>query len=275
VSLVEIDGLRLHVERRGNGPPVVLLHGFTGDVSTWDALSDALEPEFTTLAVDLIGHGLSDAPEAVDRYRMRGAVDDLAALLHAQGFDRAAWLGYSLGGRVALQVAVHRPDVVSALILEGASPGLASEDERTARIEADEGLSRMLEEQGIEAFVDHWQALPLWDPQAHTLTDEQSARIRAQRLSQRPHGLAGSLRGMGTGSQEWMGDRLHQVRVPVLLTAGSLDSRYVAIAREMTAALPDATLRLIDGAGHAAHLERPAQFEQAVIEFLRGVRERL
>src|SRR5690606_37931774 len=125
VPRVEVDGRDLHVERAGSGPPVVLLHGFTGSGAAWEPHVEALAPEFTTLAVELVGHGRSDAPAEVDRYRMARAVDDLAALLRALGFERAAWLGYSLGGRVALQVAVRRPDVVSALVLEGATPGLA------------------------------------------------------------------------------------------------------------------------------------------------------
>ncbi|MSQ30439.1 MAG: 2-succinyl-6-hydroxy-2,4-cyclohexadiene-1-carboxylate synthase [Dehalococcoidia bacterium] len=272
---MEIDGLSLHVERAGSGPPVVLLHGFTGSGASWAPLLEVLAPDFTTLAVDLVGHGRSGHPAANDRYRMRRAVDDLAALLHALGHERAAWLGYSLGGRTALQVAVHRPEVVSALILEGATPGYATPEERAARVAADEALALRLEREGLEAFVDYWQAIPLWDSQRHTLTDEQRAALRRGRLAQHPAGLAGSLRGMGTGAQDWVGDRLGKVRVPVLLTAGTLDTRFSAIAREMAAVIPDSAVRLIDNAGHAAHLERPAAFNTLVRDFLIGVRGRL
>lgn len=272
---VDIDGLAFNVDRSGSGPPVVLLHGFTGSLHTWYDLRRALDREFTTIAVDLVGHGASGSPASVERYRMRRAVDDLAALLRAIGFDRAAWLGYSLGGRVALQVAVHRPDSMSALILEGASPGIESAEGRQARVEADERLAQMIEHDGLETFVAYWEALPLWASQATTLTEVQRESLRRQRLGQRGIGLANSLRGMGTGSQEWLGDRLHEIGVPVLLTAGSLDERYAEIAREMALAIPESTVRLIDGAGHAAHLERPDAFEDAVLAFLRDVRERL
>ena len=272
---LDVDGLTLHASCEGSGPPIVLIHGFTGTGASWRSLVEVLAPDFTTIAVDLVGHGRSGSPSTPERYAMRRAVDDLAALLRALGHERAAWLGYSLGGRVALQVAVHRPDVVSALVLEGATPGLATAEERTARVAADEAIAQRLDRDGIEAFVDFWQSISLWDSQQRTLSDHQRAGLRQGRLAQAPLGLVGSLRGMGTGAQEWVGDRLDEVRVPVLLTAGTLDVKFSEIAREMAATLPDSTMRLIEDAGHAAHLERPAVFNAVVREFLLGVRARL
>lgn len=267
---VSIDGLDFQVDVQGAGPPLVLLHGFTGTLSTWAAFVAAVDG-FTTIAIDHIGHGGTAAPGAVERYRMDRAVDDLVAVVRALGHDRATWAGYSLGGRTALQVAVRHPDAVSALILEGASPGLESAGERDARIEADERLAMMLEQEGLERFVDHWESIPLWASQQRTLTAEQRGALRAQRLQGSVVGLANSLRGMGTGSQSWVGDRLAQVDVPVLLVAGRLDTKYVAIAEEMGATFPRARVRIIEDAGHAAHLEQPAAFIEAVMEFLRTV----
>jgi len=264
-----IDGLAFHVDRYGIGPPVVLLHGFTGSRATWRPLVRALEGEFTTLSVDLVGHGATGSPAEVDRYRMRRAVDDLAELVRAIGFERATWLGYSLGGRVALQVAAHRPDVVSALVLEGATPGLADPEERAARVRSDEALADRIERDGLDWFVDYWGALSLWDSQRETLTPAQREALREQRLTQRVIGLANSLRGMGTGAQEPVHDRLPAIDVPVLLATGTLDRKFTDIAREMAHALPAATIRGIEGAGHAAHLERPDPFNAAVLDFLR------
>ncbi len=271
----EIDGLAFEVDRYGQGPPVVLLHGFTGSRASWRSLVRGIEEEFTTLSIDLVGHGRSGSPASLDRYHMRRAVDDLAELIRAMGFERAAWLGYSLGGRTALQVAVHRPDVVSALILEGASPGLPTEEERQSRVAADERLARMIEEDGLEPFVDYWGSIPLWESQRTNLSESQRESLREQRLAQRGVGLANSLRGMGTGAQEWLGDRLEGIRVPVLLTAGSLDTKYAQLAHEMGEAIPQAAVCLIEDAGHAAHLERPEAFERVVREFLRSVREQI
>jgi 2-succinyl-6-hydroxy-2,4-cyclohexadiene-1-carboxylate synthase len=269
---LDVDGLTLHVERWGERgrPPVVLLHGFTGSSSGWAAVAESLAPEFEVLAFDIVGHGQTDAPDEVDRYRMRRVVDDLAAALQASGHERATWLGYSMGGRTALQVAVHRPDVVSALILEGGTPGLATAEEREARVASDEVLAQELLNEGVEAFIDFWQEVPLFASQKR-MPQERQDRVRAGRLRNRAIGLANSLRGMGTGSQEDVRDRLDGVRVPTFLVTGGLDTKFTELAREMAAGLPNATIAVIDDAGHAAHVERPEAFSTLVLDFLRRV----
>ena len=268
MPLVTVDGLNLWADVAGDGPPVVLLHGFTGMAGTWRRFTEATEGRFTTIAFDQIGHGRSDAPAALDRYGMERAVDDLVAAVRALGHERAAWMGYSMGGRTALNVIARHPHAVGALVLEGASPGLATAEEREARIATDERLARMAEDDGIETFVDYWQSIPLWESQQHTLTEAQRQALRTQRLEQRPGGLANSLRGQGTGSQPYLGDRLAAIDVPVLLTAGRLDTRYVQAAEQMARSIPDARVQFIDDAGHAAHLERPDEFHALVLGFL-------
>lgn len=272
---VDVDGLALNVDRYGMGLPVVLLHGFTGSRTSWYDSVRAIEGEFTTLSVDLIGHGWSGSPPTVERYEMSRAVADLVTMVRKIGFERAIWVGYSLGGRTALQLAIEHPDAVSALVLEGASPGLATSKERDDRIAADEVLAQKVENEGVEAFIDYWQAIPLWDSQKTTLSEPQRVALRQQRLAQRATGLANSLRGMGTGSQAWVGDRLGGLNVPVLLTAGRLDTKFSAIAAEMAQATPDARLEIIEDAGHCAHLEQPAAFNAVLLDFLRGIRGRL
>ena len=265
---IDVDGLGLHVEVAGSGPPLVLLHGFSGSGGTWATLVDKWSAEYTTVAVDLAGHGRSDAPAEGERYRMSRAVADLVALLRTFGYERAAWLGYSLGGRTALQLAVRHPEAVAALVIEGASAGLADAAERAARVRSDEALAARIERDGVEAFVDGWERLPLFATQA-VLPAEVRAAVRATRLANSAWGLANSLRGMGAGAQEPLHDCLAEVRAPTLLLAGALDLKYAAIASEMAQKLPNATMHLIDGAGHAAHLERREQFSRPVLDFLR------
>ena len=267
-TTVEIDGLSLHVTIEGDGPPIVLLHGFTGSADTWRDLIDRLAGRYRAIAPDLVGHARSDAPAAVERYAIRRAAADLVALLRALGHERAAWLGYSLGGRVALQVAADHPQAVAALLLEGASPGIADDAERGARRASDDALAERIERDGVEAFVDEWEQVPLFASQ-RDMPAEARAAVRATRLAQRAHGLANSLRGMGAGAQAPLHERLPSIAAPALLLAGSLDERYVAIAEEMAQTLPGATIGVIEGAGHAAHLERPGAFAQAVEDFLR------
>jgi len=270
MTRVDVGGVMLNVEVAGSGPPVVLLHGFTGSTNSWRRVVEDLSPEFTTVAMDIIGHGKSDSPESLDHYRMRQVVDDLARLLQLAGYPHATWLGYSMGGRTALQVAANRPDVVAALILEGASPGMRTPEEREARVASDEKLATLLDTEGIEPFVDFWQAVPLFASQQN-LPKEIWDRQRAGRLGNSTRGLASSLRGMGTGAQEPLHDRLGELRIPVFATAGEYDTRYTETAREMAAAIPGATMAVIEGGGHAAHLEQPERFSALVLDFLRRV----
>lgn len=270
MTRVDLGGLALNIEVAGSGPPVVLLHGFTGSVAGWALVIEALAPEFTTLAVDIVGHGKSDSPAVLDRYQMRRAVDDLVAVVGKAGVPRATWLGYSMGGRTALQVAAFRPEAVGALVLEGASPGLATAEERAARIASDEALAQRLDREGVEPFIDFWQSISLFESQ-RSLPSEVWERQRAARLRNSAVGLAHSLRWMGTGTQPALHERLAAIRVPTLLLAGELDIKYCEAAREMALALPDATMHVIEEAGHAAHLERPETFVGLVLDFLRRV----
>lgn len=275
---IDIDGLRLHADVYGEqsvaGEPVVLLHGFTGSAAGWREVAEALAPTCPVIAIDIVGHGRSDAPADLARYQMRRVVDDLVAVLHALGHERACWLGYSMGARTALQVGVHRPDAVSALVLESGTPGLATAEERADRVRSDEALAQRVEREGVEAFVDYWESIPLFASQ-RTLPASRQAAIRAGRTANQATGLANSLRGMGTGAQEPLFQRLAEVRVPVLLLAGSLDAKFVAIGQEMARALPDGTMHVLPGVGHAAHLEQPEAFTALVLPFVRRVGSRI
>ena len=265
MSRMTINGIQYYVECRSACAPLLLLHGFTGSSATW-ASHVAVWPA-GAIAVDLPGHGQTEAPADANRYRMEATVADLVALLDRLGVERAHVLGYSMGGRVALHLAAAHPERVATLILESASPGLATQVERDARVAADAALAASIERDGIAAFVDRWEALPLWASQA-SLPDEVRASLRAQRLNNRATGLANSLRGLGTGAQAPLHDRLADLPMPALVIAGMLDAKFAAIARAMAAALPQGRLALVPEAGHAAHLEQPALFDRLVAGFL-------
>ncbi|MER3485043.1 MAG: 2-succinyl-6-hydroxy-2,4-cyclohexadiene-1-carboxylate synthase, partial [Chloroflexota bacterium] len=156
-----INGVHYNMARTGNGPPLVLLHGFTGSLQTWTAIMPRLALDFDTIAIDLLGHGATDAPGDAARYRAEWVVADLVAMLDHLGVGSAAWLGYSMGARAALHVAIEHPDRVSALVLEGASPGIADPKERAERVKSDGALANFIETEGVAAFVDRWERLPL------------------------------------------------------------------------------------------------------------------
>jgi 2-succinyl-6-hydroxy-2,4-cyclohexadiene-1-carboxylate synthase len=267
MSIVRANGIDFHVEEHGNGTPLVLLHGFTGSAASWSSLSRDLARLHRVIAIDIIGHGASSAPADPSRYESEQALRDLAEVTAQLGIDRAAWLGYSMGGRLALGMALDHPDRVSALILESATAGIQDEHERQLRAEADLTLARRIEDIGVEAFVDEWEQLPIWDSQ-RTLPVEVLLLQRDIRLRNRAVGLANSLRGMGQGAQPSYWDRLSEIDIPVLLMAGALDRKFLGIAGQMGIRIADATLSVIPEAGHAVNLERPSEFFEDVYEFL-------
>ena len=262
-----VGDVTIEVTQAGDGPPLLLLHGFTGAAESWAPLQRVLGDRWHTVAPSLLGHGASSAPPDPARYRMEECVADLVALLDLLGLDRIAVLGYSMGGRVALHLALAAPERVAALVLESASPGIVDAEERAERVRADGALADDVERDGIAAFVARWERIPLFASQA-ALPAAARERLRAQRLRSSPTGLANSLRGMGTGAMTPAWDRLGALRVPVLLVAGALDAKYLALGRRMAAAVPGARLEVVEGAGHAVHLERPDRFAALVGGFL-------
>lgn len=261
------DGLQLHAACRGQGPHLVLLHGFTGSAESWDPVRPALERRRTVTAVDLPGHGRSSAPAHASRYRLTRFADDLARLLDALDIDRAAVVGYSFGGRAALRFVLRHPQRVSALVLESTSPGIDDPAERAARARSDAELADAIERGGVTAFVDRWEQLPLWESQKF-LAGATRARLRAQRLDNDWVGLAHSLLGAGAAAEPAVTPQLPSVAVPALLVAGALDRKYGALAGAMAAAMPNARAALVPDAGHAVHLEQPDAFTSLVTGFL-------
>lgn len=234
-------------------PTIVLLHGFTQTGRSWAPTVAALGERYRALAPDLRGHGSAAAARPVDFASVRADVLALAP-------ERFVLAGYSMGGRIALSLALAAPDRVSHLILLGASPGIADAAERRSRRAADEALAERIEGEGIEAFAREWAALPLFADQAPAV----AAAADAERRGQDPAGLAAALRGLGSGVMEPLWDRLPQLRIPVTLIVGERDAKFRAIGGRMAAALPDVALHVVPGAGHAVQLEAP----EAVAELL-------
>ena len=270
MALVPVNGIRLNVEVHGQGMPVIMLHGFTGDLTTWRPLAAALGGRYTTALVDLIGHGESDAPEDPARYSMERCVDDLLTLADRLEISEAVWLGYSMGGRVGLSLGATAPERCRALILEGASGGIESERERATRVSTDRALAIRIEDRGVASFVEHWESQALFSGQAR-MEEQVRIELRWQRLGNRATGLANSLRGMGTGAQPSVYHRLPGFRKPTLFLAGEEDQKFLTLARTMSDLTPNGDYASIPKAGHCAHLENPKEFETKVCDFLNSV----
>jgi 2-succinyl-6-hydroxy-2,4-cyclohexadiene-1-carboxylate synthase len=244
----------------------VLLHGFTGSSASWgERVVDGLAAAgLAPVLVDLPGHGVAAARTGAPR---RVTLDDAFGALAAAGSWPTDLVGYSMGGRVALHFAAAHPERVRKLVLESASPGLETHAEREARLASDEALADFLIQSGIEAFVERWETQPLFATRAAVGASE-LARQRELRLQNDPAGLAAALRGLGTGALPSLWKRLGEIRIPTLLLVGALDRKFVEIARRMAAAMPDARVVEVEGAGHTVHLERPTDWLGAVCDFL-------
>lgn len=228
---------------------LLLLHGFTGSPRSWDFL-----PNQTTLprqAPALVGHVGSGAGKEIVNFE--DEVDRLATLIPAAA--SAHVVGYSLGARLALGVALLYPARVAQLTLISGHPGLSSDTERSARRSSDAVWCDLLLTRGLSAFVDAWQAQPLWASQSH-LDDATLRQKRSERLSHDAAGLARSLRVTGLAEMPDYGARLSELRMPVTLVAGALDTKFCALAQGMAERLPHAVLKIVPQAGHDLLLER-------------------
>lgn len=236
------------------GQKIVLAHGFAQNQDCWGPFAVALAQSFRVMRVDLPGHGASGSVSA--------SVERGARLLGETG-GSAHYVGYSMGGRHVLQLALDQPGLVQSATLIGAHPGLDDRTERDERRAWDLKMAQRLEDVGLEPFLDEWLELPLFrrlDPEARHL----EARLRNG-----VSGLAASLRLAGTGSQESLWPRLSGLATPTLFLAGTRDPRYVAIAARAAHASPDfARARTVPEAGHAAHLERPGAVAELVTAWI-------
>lgn len=261
--------LELWAEVTGRGSPVLLLHGFTGSGREWDGVVGALGAGVRAVAVDLVGHGRSGAPTDPARYAPERAARDLRALLDALGVARAHVVGYSLGGRVALRLALDAPERVAGLVLVSATAGIEDDGARAARRAQDLALAERIEREGVERFVDEWASAELFAAE-RALPDERRAATRRVRLAQRPAGLAGSLRGMGQGAWPPLWARLGGIRAPTIIVTGERDARYTAAGARIASLVAGARHVVVPGGGHAAHRERPAEVAAIVARLVRG-----
>jgi 2-succinyl-6-hydroxy-2,4-cyclohexadiene-1-carboxylate synthase len=266
----EIEGITYHVEFCGEGYPLIMFHGFTGRGANWLPFCSTLGKGSTLIMPDIIGHGLTAAPqddESLHRYSMESVAHDFLTMIDQLGYEKVDILGYSMGGRLALSMAVLFPDRVRKLILESASPGLKTEGERQERNLADKKLGQFMHEKGMETFVDYWENLSLFESQKSLAREKRSA-IRKQRLMNSPIQLRKNLINMGTGNQPSYWGRLDEIQAEVLMIVGGLDLKFCRIAEDMQKTLKKGKIYQVKQCGHAIHVEQPEKFGTIVSEFL-------
>jgi 2-succinyl-6-hydroxy-2,4-cyclohexadiene-1-carboxylate synthase len=260
-----VTGLSYTVSGDRHRPAVLFLHGFMGSGADWAAVISALDERFYCVAPDLPGHGrsLGLTPQA---HTINGAAKMLRELLDGLGISRAALAGYSMGGRLALYLALRHPEECPGLFLESASPGIEDAAERELRREADEERARRLASDDFGGFLADWYRQPLFASLArHGGLVRETIETR---LRDDPGELARSLRGMGAGSQPSLWGELAALQVPALALAGKLDEKFVGISVRMASLGPRIRAAVVPGAGHNVRLESPEEYLATLESFL-------
>lgn len=233
---------------------VVLLHGFGGTRRAWDGVVARLDAErYRPLALDLPGHG----SEAGHRWPI--GFEDCVRSVLAAAPERFVLCGYSLGGRVALHVALAASERVSRLVLIGANPGIEDPAERAARLAADERLAQRLEGEPFKDFIESWRTQPLFaeDP------PEVGELARADQRRNDPLALAAVMRGLSVGAMASLWGRLGELEMPLTFLVGARDRKFRAIGERVAAACPACRLSVVEG-GHGLPLENPQAVAAAI-----------
>jgi 2-succinyl-6-hydroxy-2,4-cyclohexadiene-1-carboxylate synthase len=226
---------------------VLFVPGFMQRGDSWRPVAELLPERYPSVLLDHRAHELE------------GRLAEIAE--SGQG---AVLAGYSLGGRLVLRAALRDPARYAGLVTIGATAGLEDAAERSARRDADQQLAAWMEGASIEDVVGVWERQPLFADQSEALIEEQ----RAGRLSHDPADLATLLRSAGQGSLEPVWGELATLEPPLLAIAGARDERYREVAQRMAASAPRGRAAVVEGAGHAAHLQRPEAVARLLEDFI-------
>jgi len=268
--LVKLSKINLNVEisrSASDSDYIFFLHGFTGSSCNWDVITESIKGNFTTIAVDLIGHGKSDSPSQVQLYDTDSIVEQLNELFNHFSDKQIFLIGYSMGGRAAISYAAKYPQKIKGLILEGSSAGIEDEKMRSERIADDKSLADFIESHSLIEFVDYWLNLDLFNTQRR-FSNEKRNQIRKEKLQNNKTGLANMLRGFGTGQMPRLQKEIKKILPKTLLITGELDTKFTQINLELLKLFPSAKHIVIKNAGHNTHLEEPKEFIRLVNHFL-------
>ena len=252
---VMVNGIELNYEVHGEGYPVVFLHGFVGTVNAWRPQVPVISREFKFIIYDARGHGESESPPSADQYSADIVVEDLFQFLAALGVEKAVIGGLSMGGYTSLRFYLTHPEMVTALVLMDTGPGYRNPVRREEWNTQQEEVATLLESQGIEAYA----------PRAPSYTPREIV------LKLNPVGLAHMARKVVGQHDSWVIENLDKVRVPTLVLVGEKDTPFLAASEYMSWKIPEARHVVIPNAGHAANQDNVEAFNNAVLDFLRGL----
>jgi pimeloyl-ACP methyl ester carboxylesterase len=251
MAYIDRDGVKIYYEVAGSGPVVLLSHGYSASTRMWQGQIAPLKDAYTVVTWDMRGHAQSDSPDDQSRYSEEATVDDMAAILAEVGAERAVIGGLSLGGYMSLAFYARRPELVRALMLFDCGPGYRNPKGREAWNETATRRAEVFEAKGLES-----------------LGGSAEVRVSAHRSAQ---GLANAARGMLAQFDSRVMDVLDKIAVPTLVLVGSEDKPFLGATDYMASHIPGAQRVVIEGAGHASNIDKPAAFNEAVLGFLKSL----
>lgn len=229
--------------------PILFLHGFMGDRTEFHEVMLSLSSQYYCISIDLPDRGdwLHDR-----NYTIADTARTLTEFLNALGIEKCHLVGYSMGGRLALYLALHFPEYFLKVVLESASPGLKTAVERSDRLQSDLKLAERLETEDFALFLQQWYEQPIF---ASLRAHPDFEKLWEQRSQNDPVALARSLRNLSVGCQPSLWEKLSENKIPLLLLAGELDPKFVNINTEMANLCQLAKLEIIPNCGHNIHFE--------------------
>ncbi|WBW97247.1 2-succinyl-6-hydroxy-2,4-cyclohexadiene-1-carboxylate synthase [Oceanirhabdus sp. W0125-5] len=261
---IEIENIKYHVQIKGEGKPIICLHGFSENLSTWKYLE---LKGYKLILIDFIGHGKSDKPYSSEYYDLKVILNHINKLIKELGLNKYSMLGYSMGGRIALAYALSYENEITQLILESSSYGESDHINRVNRRRWDKELAKSIREKGIEWFDEYWSNLSIFESQRN-LPENIRYEISERRLSNEAHALSNTLICTGQGNFPCFKEEIVNLTMPVLYVSGEYDEKYRKIGNEFQKLNINIQHKTISAVGHNTHVEKPNKFNKTVNEFL-------
>jgi 2-succinyl-6-hydroxy-2,4-cyclohexadiene-1-carboxylate synthase len=259
--------LELYKEIDKSKDYVLFLHGFTGCAEDWFPIFEQLPNKYNYIAMDIVGHGKSDAPGNVANYNIESIVNQIKYIKDHLTPNKIFLLGYSMGGRIALSYASVYPDDLKGLILESASAGIKNDEERQKRYEEDLKIAEFIETHTLDEFIEMWNDQELFNTQRR-FSNDKLKKIKKKKASGSKIGYANSLKGFSTGIMPPVHDKLKKIPLKVLLITGDLDSKFTGINARLAKRFFKAKHKIVRNSGHNTHLEESKRFVEIVLNYL-------
>ncbi|HEX9253268.1 MAG TPA: 2-succinyl-6-hydroxy-2,4-cyclohexadiene-1-carboxylate synthase [Ignavibacteriaceae bacterium] len=246
---------------------VLFLHGFTGCAEDWFPVFEQMPDKYNCIAMDIVGHGKSDAPGNVVNYNIESIINQIKFVKDHLTPNKIFLLGYSMGGRIALSYASVYPEDLKGLILESSSAGIKNDEERQKRYEEDLKIAEFIETHTLEEFIEMWQDQELFNTQRR-FSNDKLKKFKKKKASGSKIGYANSLKGFSTGIMPPVHDKLKKIPLKVLLITGDLDSKFTGINARLAKRFFKAKHKIVRNSGHNTHLEDSKRFIEIVLNYL-------